>query len=99
MYLKCNQNTITLNSKYLLEHEHIKLNVVIEKRNNILIKGVVSNPKNGPMKNACIEIIRKSKNCRDEILGCVFSNNEGKYAIAIEIDPCSEYIFNVYSSL
>lgn len=98
MYNKCNKSII-LDSRCLLEHEHVKLNVIIRKKNNTLIQGIVYNPQDIPIQNACVEIIRKNKENDEEILGYVFTNGEGKYGVVLEIDPCSEYIFNVYSSL
>ena len=74
--------------------------IYLESSNNTLIDGTVFDPQGNPVPNAGIEIIKVliSSNV-EKTVGCVFTDNCGRYAFTLEMDSRYYYKFKLYSKI
>lgn len=74
--------------------------IYLECSDSTLIDGTVLDPEGNPVPNAGIEIIRVLINSNiEKTVGCVFTDNYGRYAFTLDMDSRYYYKFKLYSKL
>lgn len=78
--------------------DNVNLNFQFKNSNRVLVKGIVTNPQNCPIANAAVEIIKVNSSTKKEVvLGVVFTECDGKYAVSLSVVHNFFYKLNVYS--
>ncbi|MGL5870045.1 hypothetical protein [Clostridium chrysemydis] len=87
-------------SSYFYEHKTASVCLKVDDYESTLIDGIVLDPFGVPVPNTGIEVIRVSKdNNEEETVGCIFSNEFGKYAFTLKIIEGYFYKFKLYTKL
>ena len=95
-----NKNKIEIKGSYLYKHPCTNLKLFIDNYKSSMIDGVVKDPEGNPVPNVGIEIIRIEKTTNEEkTIGCIFTDEHGRYAISLKKSPDYSYKFKLYSKL
>lgn len=77
-------------------------NVKFIESNRTLVKGSVCDTTGKPLEGVGVEIVlidNTSYELKKYILGVVFSDKDGVYAVSLEVKDSYEYELNIYSAL
>lgn len=85
---------------YLSNSKDININFTFKNNTRTLIKGLVINSKGVPLPNVGLEVCKLNKITKEKVmLGIIFTDINGEYAISIEIIPNYDYLFTAYSAI
>jgi protocatechuate 3,4-dioxygenase beta subunit len=94
--------TKIISSDYLCPGKIYTQNFKFVDSNRTLIKGRVLDYNGNPMEGIGIEVVQIEEGCSYEnklFLGVVFSEENGAYAVSVEVKEGYYYLLNIYSKL
>jgi hypothetical protein len=95
-----NGNQVEIKGSYLYHHPCTNVQLYINNFKSSMINGTVTDPEGNPVPNAGIEIIKIEKTTNDETtVGCIFTDNKGRYAVTLKRSPDYCYKFKLYSQI
>lgn len=91
-----------IKSSSLVQGKAYVQNIKFDQSNRTLVKGAIYDIDGNPLEGVGIEVILIDKSGTDPIeavLGVVFSEINGIYAVSLEVQDDYEYLLNIYSGL
>ncbi|WP_024294393.1 hypothetical protein [Lacrimispora indolis] len=90
---------IILSPKHFKNSDMIKTTIIMEKSDQVLLRGTIFNSRQEVIEGAVVRVIKITQENQRVNKGYVITNGSGEFAIAVEKDRYANYQLDIYEPL